>query len=148
NTGCGATVAEVKCNQMRLVTGELVQRPIAISHVTVRGAVKAITADAVPAIEMVWDGVEVRPLGDGRMECGIEDRHLRRGPAHDFPYGANTLYVIGVVQGSQIDAVLDAFQDLIVDDGGLVKQLATMHDTMSRGMNVAEIANLGDAGVV
>ena len=133
---------------MRLFACEPVQCPVTKRHVAVRRSVKSIAPDAMTAVEMVGQRVEVSVLGNRRVKSGIEYRHLRRRLAEDLPQGPNSAQVIGIMEGREVDAVLDPLQHLIVDDGRFLEKLAAMHDTVSRGMDVSQTPNLVDPGAI
>jgi hypothetical protein len=52
------------------------------------------------------------------------------------------------VEGREVDAVLDAFEDLIVDESGLAELLAAMNDAMSDGINVGSALNFRDGRAI
>jgi len=100
---------------VRLFACEPVQCPVTKRHVAVRCSVKSIAPDAMTAVEMVGQRVEVSVLGNRRVKSGIEYCDLRRRLAEDLPQCPNSAKVVGVMERREVDAVLDSFQHLIVD---------------------------------
>src|SRR5512133_3460401 len=96
------------------------------------------------AVEMIGQRVEVSVIGNRRVKSGIEYCDLRRRPAEDLPQGPDSTQVVGIMEGREVDAVLDSLQHLIVDHGRFLEKLAAMHDTVSRRMDVSQTANLVD----
>jgi hypothetical protein len=102
-----------------------------VRHVAVRGAVKAVAAHLVAAIELVGDGVEVRVRRQRAVEGGVEHRDLRHARAQDRRRGADALEVGRVVQRREIDRVLDPLQYLVVDPHRAREALAPVHDPVT-----------------
>ena len=131
-----AAISQMQRNDVGLLARQFPQGSVAKRYIAMRGPVKSIAADAVPAVEMIGNGIQISLLGDGMMERGIEYRDLRRILAEQFPRRLNALYVIGIVQRRQIDAVFDPFQHLIVDERRFLKQFSAMHHAMPDRMHV------------
>ena len=79
------------------------------------------------------------------MEGGVEYSHLRHILAQQVASGDDSLNIIGVVQGSKIDAVLDSLEDAIIDQSGFFEQLSAVHHAMADGMHVSAALDLGNA---
>ena len=131
-----AAVAEVQSNHMGLLSGQAAHDPITVSHIPMRCTVEAVAADAVSTIQVVRHGVQVRLFRDRCMERGIEHRYLRYCRAEDLSGGSNSSDVIRIMQGSQVDALLDTPQDFIIDERRFLEQLAPMDDAVPHGVYV------------
>ena len=92
-----------------LFARESPQGAIAQSDVAMRSSVKSVSADAVPAIEMIRNGIQVGLLRKRMMKCGIENGYLGDVFAEKFSSRQNALDVIGIVQWRQINTILDPF---------------------------------------
>ena len=104
-----------------------------LCHVAVRGAVKAIAADALLLVEFVGQRVEIGTLGQGLVKGGVEDhylRHLREVLAG----GANPRQVRRVVQGRQRRTVLDTPFDLRGDQLRREEALAAVGNAVAYGL--------------
>jgi hypothetical protein len=69
---------------------------------------KSVTTNVVASIQVIGHGVEVCMLWDGMMEGRVKNCDLRQFWTKYVPRRQNTLDVVGVVQGSQIDAFLNS----------------------------------------
>ena len=82
------------------------------------------------------------------MERRIEYRNLRRLAADELLHGLNAAEVVGIVQRRQVDAVFNPGQHLVIDQHRLLEHFAAMHYAMAHRLNIAQRANLFDAGPV
>src|SRR5262245_34806539 len=105
-------------------------------------SMKAIPPDAVAPVKVIGQRVQVSFFGHRRVKGGIEYRHLWCRLAEDLPHGANATQVVGIVKRREVDALLDPLHHLVVDDYGLLEQLAAVHNTVSDCMDVAKVVNL------
>ena len=114
--GCRrAAVAQMKRDDVGLLSRQSTQRTIAESDIAVRRSVKSIAADAMAPVQVVRDGVKVSVLGNGMVERGIEHRHLRSVLAEQLARSQNALDVVGIVQRRKIDTVFNALQHFVVN---------------------------------
>ena len=72
------------------------------------------------------------------MECCVEDTHLGQS-WHQFLHGVHTLQVSGIMQWSQIRALLECLEHLVSKNHRLVELLATVHHTVTHSINLAEV---------
>ena len=141
-----AAVSQMKRDDVRLLASEPAQSAVAKRDVAVRSAVESITPDAMTAVEMIGNGVEVSFSEEATWwkevsntaTCGTSLPNKSR--ARDDP-----LDIVGVVQGRKIDAVFDSLEDAIVDQGGLFEQLSAVHHAMADRMHVSGALDLGNA---
>jgi hypothetical protein len=78
------------------------------------------------------------------VESGVKDGYLRNAGAHNVAGGSYAFQVCRVVKGRQLDAVLDAPGDRLVDDNRLCEFLGAMHHPVTDGMDVGERVNAGN----
>jgi hypothetical protein len=108
-------------------------------------SVEPVPADPVTAVEMIRDGVEIGLFGNGMMEGGIKDGHLGNARTKELASCQNAFDVVRIVEGSEIDAVLDSLQNRVIDENGFLEQLPTVDHTVSDGLNVRRTLNFGYA---
>ena len=78
------------------------------------------------------------PRWHGLMESGVEDAHLRQA-RHQLLHSVHALQVGGIVQGSQVGALLKLLQHLVGQDDALVELLAAMHHAVAYGVNLLQV---------
>ena len=113
------------------------KRRVAPGEVGVRRAVEAVASNAVTAVELIRNRVEIRCLGHRRVEGGVEYRHHRGAVAERRPGGPDAVQVRRVVQRSEVDAVLDLADDAGVDPGVGPEALAAVHDAVTDRVDLA-----------
>ena len=131
-----AAVAEVQGDEVDAVPGLAGKLGETLGEPGVRGAVEAVAADAVAAVELVRNGIEIGRLGHRRMEGGIEHRDHRDPLAEQGAGGPDAAQVGRVVQRGEVDAVLDPADDAGVDPGVASEALAAVHDTVADRVHV------------
>ena len=72
------------------------------------------------------------------MEGGVEDRDHRH-PGQGRLGGADAGEVGGVVQGGEVAHLLDALDDVVVDEGGGVVLLAAVDDAVADGLDFLDV---------
>ena len=75
------------------------------------------------------------------MKRRVEHRHLRHAWAEHGARRGDAPQVVRVVQRREFDQLLEAAPHLVVDARGLRECLAAVHDTVSHGL---DLADLGD----
>ena len=80
------------------------------------------------------------------MESSVEDTHLGQA-RHELTHGANTLQVGGVVQRSQVGALLKHAQHLVVQHNALVELLAAVHHAVTHCVDLAQVFDNTNLGV-
>ena len=123
---------------IHLVTLQTHHLAILQGDVAVRGPVEPVAPDAMAQIQVVGQAIEIGFLGQRAVEGRVEDRHLGNPLAQQVLAGLDALEVGGVVQGGQLDAVLDPGQDGLVDAHRLLELLAAVHDPVTDGIQVGE----------
>ena len=76
---------------------------------------------------MIRNSVKIGLLGKRMVKRSVKDRNLGNVFTEEFPCRPNALNVVWIVERSKIDAVLNAFQDPIVNQCKLRKHLTAMH---------------------
>src|SRR4051794_508603 len=105
----------MKRDDLRLLARAAGVRPIAVADVAVRRTVEAVAPHSMSPIPLVGQGVEIRAIGKGVMECRVEHGNLRNAGAKRRSCRLNALQIVGVVQRRELDRFLDATDDVIVD---------------------------------
>ena len=119
---------------------------IAIGDVPVRGAVKPVSADAMPTVQLIRDRVQVRDVGQAVMKRRVEDRHLRHaGPEYGARRG-DAAQVVRVVQRRELDQLFQLAAHRVVDARRVREALAAVHHPMPDCFDLADAVDL-DAGV-
>ena len=122
-------VAQVADDQLfRLFRGQNLAR--ALRHKAVAGAMETVAAHLQALIIVQRQGVQIRFLGHGHMESGIEHRHHGR-VRHHFLAGADAHQVGGVVQRAQRDVLLDGRHHFVVDEIAARELLAAMQHAVA-----------------
>ena len=142
-----AAVAEVQRDDPYLFARDAAQLAVAIGHVAVGRAVEPVPADLEPPVVLVRDPVQVRHLGQARVERGVEHRDLRHAVAQELARRADALEVGRVVQRRQLDAILDARDHGLVDAHRGPEALPAVDHTVSDRVNVRDRAHRLDPGV-
>ena len=99
---------------------------------------EAIATNAILLVQLVGNGIHESLRRHGLMEGGVEYAYLRQA-GHQLLHSVHTLQVGGVMEGSQIRALLKHLQHLVGKDHALVELLATVHHAMTYGINLAEV---------
>src|SRR4051794_18390994 len=79
------------------------------------------------------------------MKRRVEHSHLRQTFTKQFACRQNSFHIVWIVQGRQIDALLDALEHPIIDQCRFLKQLPAMHHAMSYGVHISRALDLPDA---
>ena len=87
---------------------------------------EAVAPDLVVFIVLIGDGVQIRMLGHGLVEGGVEHRHLGHVVAQDGPAGLDADDVGRIMQRRQGGAVLHRLHDLVGDEDGAGEALAAV----------------------
>ncbi len=106
-----------------------------------RGAVKSVTPNAVPAVQVIRDSVKVGLLWKRVMERGVEHGDLRHPRSEELARRQDSPDVVGIMQRRQVDAIFNALQHLVVDQRRFFEHLSAMHDAVPHGVNVAGAMN-------
>src|SRR5271165_3614675 len=138
----------MKGDDVGLFPCQLPQRAIAKGNVAMRGSVEAVSTDAMPSIEVIRNGVQVRLLWNRMVKRSVEYGHLGNVLAEELSRRHDALDVVRIVKGRKINAVFNSLQDLVVDKGRLREQLAAVHNAMPNRLNVTRTLDLGDSRFV
>src|SRR6516162_578995 len=95
-----------------------------------RRAVESVTADLLLLVVTVRDGIHIRMLRHSLVKRGIEHRDLRSLRSEQFLCCLNALKINGIVQRSQLNAVLDSLQYVVIDKRRVFESLASVHHPM------------------
>ena len=109
----------------------------ALRNIAVRGAVETIAAHVPLGIELIRHSIEISIRWHGAVECIVEHGHLRCA-GHECVYSAQTSQVAFVVHRRKVDEAFNAFLHLGSDDATLLKEITTLHDTVSHGVDLVE----------
>ena len=107
---------------------------------------ESVTAHAIVLVEFIGNGIEVSLLGHGLVESGVEHTHLGES-GHQLGHSLHAFQVGGVVQRSQVAAFFKYLEHLVGKHNTLVELLATMHHTVTHGIDFLEVFNHADFGV-
>ena len=91
---------------------------------------KAVSANMVGRIELMGQGIVVRMRRHGLMKGGIEDGHLRHVRTGGQGY-FNADDIGGVMQWGQRTLLTYGSKHMLVNQGGVLKRFAPMHDPMA-----------------
>ena len=100
-----------------------------LSDVGVRGAVEAVSADAMLLRDILWDRVGLRAARERPVECGVEDGDVT-DVGEELSGDADAREVCGVVQWRQRNERLDRVDHVVGDARGRGEFLAAMHDAV------------------
>ena len=76
---------------------------------------EAVATDAVLLVKLIGNGIHESLGRHGLVEGGVEDAHLGQ-TGHKLLDGVDALQVGGVVQGSQVRALLEGLEYLVGED--------------------------------
>ena len=133
----GAPVAEVQGDEVDGLARLAGKLGVALGEIGVRRAVEAVAADAVAAVELVRDRIEIGRFGHCRVKRGIEHRDHRNTFAQQSTSGPNAAQVGRVVQRREVHAVLDPADDVGVDSGVGAEALAAVYDAVTDRVHLA-----------
>ena len=102
-----AAVAQVKADGVDVLARLAGELPVAPCDVAVRRAVEAIATHLVAHVHRVRDGVEVRRLGHGRVERGVEHATCGTPAPNRRARGPRSAQVRRIVERRQVDAGRD-----------------------------------------
>ena len=140
DSGDGRTVAQMAGDQLQLLSGLAQHGGGAAGDILVGSTVEAIAANLVVLIVLMGDGVGVSHLRHGLMESGVEHGD-HGGVGHQLLAGLDTNDVGGVVQRSQIVALLDTGHDLVGDQHGLGELLAAVNHAVTDSVDLGHGAD-------
>ena len=107
----------------------------------VAGAVEAIAAYTVLAIQRLGQGVAVGVFGQGLVEGGVEHHHLRQ-IGEQLEGGLDALQVGWIVQRGERRGVADRREHRGVDALRLGEAFATVHHPVADAMQLAASGTL------
>ena len=107
---------------------------------------KTIATHTVLLVQIVRDSVHISLSRHGLVEGGVEHTYLRQ-TWHQLLNSINTLQVSGVVQGSQIRALLESLQNLVGKNHALIEFLAAVHHTVTYSVDLLQIFDHTDFGI-
>lgn len=120
----------MKGDNVHILTGHLIDRPVPVRHVPVRTAMESVTPDPVTVVVLIWDRVKVCLFGKCLVECGIENRDLRYALAQQFLTRRYPTEICGVMQRRQFNAVLNPLNHFFCDQVRALELLASVHDAV------------------
>ena len=109
----------------------------ALRDIAVRGAMETIAAYMPLGVELVRHSVEIGIRRHGAVESIVKHRDLRCA-GHEGIDSAETSQVAFVVYRSKVDEALNAFLHLGSDDATLLKEITSLHDAVSHGVDLVE----------
>ena len=109
---------------------------VPVGDVAVRGAVEAVPANLVTAVELVRDAVQECGLRHRRVKRGVEDGDLRDAGPQKVRRRADALDVRGVVERREVGALLDPGEHVWIDLDRHLELLAPVNDSVPRRVNV------------
>ena len=130
----GAAVADVAGDDFPVADVDAEDFADALADVAVAGAVEAVAAHVVLGVILVGQGIEEAACGHGLVEGGVEDAHLGHAGEQGL-HGVDAGDVGGVVEGSQVVALLDHLLDFGGDEDALAELLAAVDDAVAYGLD-------------
>ena len=121
---------------------------IPVGDVAVRGAVEAVAANVMAAVELVWDRVQVGIVGQRLMERGVKDCDLRQPDAEQLACSADAFQVARIVQRCQLNAILDPAEHFVGNEDRVRESFAAMHNPVSDGVQVGDAPHLANARIL
>ncbi len=140
--GDGAAVAQMAGDKADLAKVFPKNGRRALAQVTMRGAMKAVFADAVLLVVLVRNGVHVGVLRQRLEERGIEHRHHRRF-GHKRTTGVDARKGCLVVKRRQFRQVVDLRDNVFGDERRLLEELAAVHDAVAHCRDLAHVLDNG-----
>src|SRR5689334_21773178 len=104
-------------------------------------AMEAVPPNLVAEIEVIRNRVQKRSLRQRVMECRIKYGDLRNLRSQQFAHGANSPKIRWVMQGCEVDAVLDSCHHCVGDQNRIRKSLATVYDSTAYRVDVRYALN-------
>ena len=101
---------------------------------------ETVAANMVVLVELIRNSIEESMFGHGAMEGIIEHNHLRRG-GHKGIYGSDTTKMASVVHRGKVAKFFNTLFHFGRNDTAIVILVATLHDAMTHGVNLLEVAN-------
>ncbi len=98
---------------------------------------ETIAAYTIFLIQLVGYGVHVGLRRHGLVESGVKDAHLRQA-RHQLLHSVHAFQVGGVVQRSQVGALLELLQHLVGQNDALVELLTAVYDAVSYSTDLTE----------
>src|SRR5262245_44580561 len=129
-------------DQIRLVARDAFQLTITVGHVTMRRAMKAIAPDAVTAVELIGDRVQIRRLGQSLMKGSIENCDLRESGAKHLARSEYAFDIRRIVERRELHAIFNGLQHLIADQHRLLEVFSPMDHAVPDCMDVGNTFDL------
>ena len=107
----------------------------ALGYITVGCSVETVAAHMILLVQLVWHSIEVCVVGHGAVESIVEDCnlwHIR----HQGVNGTYATQVSGIVNRCKVAQALDTILNLLSYEAALLKEVTTLHYTMSYSINL------------
>src|SRR5450759_3213542 len=104
-----------------------------------RRAMKAISAHAVPTVELVRQRVEICHLPQRVVKRGVEHRDLRNTGPERGARRRDAAQVMRIVQRREVDQLLESAPNVVIDTRRLCESLAAVHDAVPHGFDLADL---------
>ena len=118
----------------------------ALAYIHMGGAVGSVTAHAIFLIILVRKCVHIGGRCHSLVEGGIEDNCLRHIREH-FLHCAYSQNVGRVVERGEVAADSDFLHHVLIYENGVLKEIRTLHDTVTDSVDFLEIADYPDLRV-
>ena len=135
--GDGSAVTQMAHDHAGIAAVQTCQLMETLGDELMAGAVETVAAHLVLLIVLVGHTVEVSLGRHGLMERGIKHTHHRHA-GHNGLAGADADEGSGIVEGSEVGALLHLGDHLIGDDHGGGKLLAAVDETVTHSLDLIE----------
>ena len=137
----GAAVSKMQSDDVDVVPFFLRQLPVAVCHIPMGGAVKSVSANLVPPIELIRDCIQIRYFRHGCVKRRIKNNDLRNAGSEQLTSRLNAFQIGRVVKRRKVDTIFNPLDHIVVNNDGPCKLLAPVNHPVPDGMYVAERAN-------
>lgn len=99
---------------------------------------KTVAPHLVTPVVLIWYCVQICYFGEGLVKCCVENGDLRYVVAEYLACCRDATQVVRVVQRREINELLEAALYGRIDERGLGEHLATVHDSVTHCIDLAD----------
>ena len=144
--GGGRTaISQMKSDDVGLLASEPAQSAITEGDIAMRGAVESVATNAMAAIQMIGNRIEIGLLGKRMVERRVEHRNLRHILAQQIAGGEMPFTLLGLCSGARSMQSSIPLRTRSSIKRGFFEQFSAVHHAMADGMHVGAALDLGNA---
>src|SRR6188768_3938120 len=137
-----SAAAEMAADYLQLARAATEELRCSQCDITVRRTMEPVASNPMFFVKLVRQAVEISITRQCRVECGVENRHVRHSWKHATRF-ADSGHIDRIMQGRERTELIKFRQHLVSNQGRTGKLFAAMHRTMANDGNGAFILDRG-----